>query len=68
MAVSVQRRQELCQERVFLNGEPARINGYARCWASVTLTASIEAGRPRGVTLSWEEVERVVSRGGRFGS
>lgn len=61
--VDDERRRELIETRVTLNGNPARITGARSRFATVTdLTTRLSA------EWSWEAVERVVAKGGRFES
>ena len=59
----LERRRALCQERVTLDGVPARITGTRNGWAVVTATNGVH------YEYAWPTVERVVRHhGGRFRS
>lgn len=62
-SVAVETRQELCRAKVTLNGQAAKITGYANRFATVTDTATRLSAQ-----WSWEAVERVVANGGAFKS
>lgn len=56
-----ERKRELCEEDVRLNGEPARISGVRNEFATV-------CQYPHGlcVEFAWQTVERIVNNGGNF--
>lgn len=54
-------RLALCEKSVTLNGKPARVSGASKPFATVTDTAT-----GLSAEWSWEAVERIVNRGGRF--
>lgn len=62
-SVSLEERKALCQAVVTLNGEPAKVNGYANRFAAVTVKANGLSAQ-----WSWEAVQRVVANGGAFKS
>jgi len=60
--ISRDERYELCSSRVTLNGEPAKIGGITKKWASVTVL-------PNGPSYdwTWDVIARIVAEaGGRF--
>lgn len=57
----LERRRELTQMIVTLNGEKARISGAKLRFATVT---QVKTGL--SAEWSWEAVERIVARDGRF--
>lgn len=58
-SVPIETRQELCQAKVTLNGQAAKITGYGNRFATVTDKATRLSAQ-----WSWEAVERVVASGG----
>lgn len=50
-------RQRLCETKVTLDGEPARISGWANSFASVTRSD----GRGGVVTFAWATAAHVVA-------
>lgn len=56
-------RTALAQERVTLNGKPAKIVGTRNEYPRVVIIATGE-----GYEWSWEACARVVANGGRFES
>lgn len=62
--VPTERRRELCQERVTLDGQPATISGYRQPYATVRILTGAQYGHQ----WSWEAVERIVAKGGEFHS
>lgn len=57
------KRRELCEAKVTLNGERAKIGGVKNAFATVT---QFKTGL--SCEFSWEAVERIVAKGGRFES
>lgn len=57
-------RQRLCETKVTLDGEPARIIGWSHPFATV----SRSDGRGGRVEYAWLTVARVVEAGGAFQS
>lgn len=56
-------RRALCDARVTLNGEPAKIAGTSLPFATVTTLAT-----GLGCQWAWPTVARIVANGGRFTS
>jgi hypothetical protein len=60
--IRLSRRQELVNATVTLDGEPAKVRGYNRPYASVRSST-------RSVEFAWETVEHIVTtRNGAFKS
>jgi hypothetical protein len=57
-------RQKLCETPVTLDGEPARISGWANPFAAVTRSD----GRGGSVEFAWPTAARIVEAGGAFQS
>lgn len=57
-------RQQLCEQAVTLDGEPARISGWTNSFAAV----SRSDGRGGSVEFAWPTVARIVEAGGAFQS
>ena len=57
-------RQRLCETTVTLDGEPARISGWANTFAAV----SRGDGRGGSVEFAWPTAARIVDAGGAFQS
>ncbi|UBV13024.1 hypothetical protein [Mycolicibacterium fortuitum] len=57
-------RQRLCESKVTLDGEPARIIGWGQPFATV----SRSDGRGGRVEFAWATAARIVDAGGAFQS
>jgi hypothetical protein len=60
---TLDQRRALCETRVTLDGQPARISGAQRDFAMVRITAS-----GLGAEWAWPTVARIVAKGGKFKS
>lgn len=60
--VELNRRRDLCSETVTLNGEPAKIAGAAKPFATVMTLNPAGAA----VQFSWATVDRILARDSAF--
>lgn len=62
--ISEDQRRALCETTVTLDGEPARISGWANPFAAV----SRRDGKGGSVEFAWPTAARIVESGGAFQS
>lgn len=63
MIVTLERKQQLCNEEVFLDGKPAKIVGWKNDFAKV-----VDQQTGVGYEWAWSTVDRIVQNGGLFRS
>lgn len=60
----LEQKIELCEAKVTLNGEPAKVSGYKNDFATIT---QIKSGL--SAEWSWQTVEHIIkNKGGQFKS